>query len=168
DLLYAGVDGGQRGVGVDRDRGRQAVDFLLPLYQAPIELRGRSQIEVVEGVQGRQVLLGFRKRWTVKGNGDYRQRVRLPLDVSVLRPLEGAFGGDRGFEAASLPGAPVFFDQANRLLGIHVSGDDQRGVLGAVPAIEEQLRVLELVGHVLDVFEEAHRGVLVGVGVERG
>ena len=38
-----------------------------------------------------------------------------------------------------------------------------RRVLRPVPALEERLRVLELVGHVLDVLEEAHRRVLVGV-----
>ena len=46
---------------------------------------------------------------------------------------------------------------------IDVAGDDDRAVLGTVPAVEEDLAVGVLVGHVLDVGEEADRRVLVGV-----
>jgi hypothetical protein len=39
-------------------------------------------------------------------------------------------------------------------------------LFGPVPAVEEDLRVRVLVRHVLDVLQEAHRGVLVGVRVK--
>ena len=46
---------------------------------------------------------------------------------------------------------------------VDVAGDDDRAVLGPVPAVEEGLAVGELVRHVLDVGEEADGRVLVGV-----
>jgi hypothetical protein len=68
--------------------------------------------------------------------------------------------------AAALPRAPVLLDEREDLVGLHVAGHDHGRVLGPVPAVEERLRVLELVGHVLDVLEEAHRRVPVGVRLE--
>ena len=62
--------------------------------------------------------------------------------------------------------APQYFSTSGRTCsGSHVPGDDDRRVLGPVPTLEEHLRVRVLVGHVLDVPDEAHRRVLVGVGL---
>ena len=46
---------------------------------------------------------------------------------------------------------------------LHVTGHHDGAVLGPVPAVEEDLAVRKLVGHVLDVFQEPERRMLVGV-----
>jgi len=50
------------------------------------------------------------------------------------------------------------------LLRVDIARHNDRGVARPVPAFEEELRVVELVGHILDVRDEAHRGVTVGMG----
>ena len=74
--------------------------------------------------------------------------------------------GNVGAVAAALPRTPVLLDHGQRGGRIDVTDDDHAGVFGPVPAVEEGLRVVHLVGHVLDVGEKAHRGVLVRVHAE--
>ena len=71
-----------------------------------------------------------------------------------------------GAAGSGLPSTPVLLDHRQHLLGGHVAGHDDGRELRAVPALEEHFRVLVLVRHVLDVGDEAHRRVLVGVGLE--
>ena len=75
--------------------------------------------------------------------------------------------GSAGISTSEVPGYPVAIGSLAELheLGVlDVAGDDNRAVIGPIPALEEQTAVLVLLGHVLDVFKEADRGVLVGVG----
>ena len=46
---------------------------------------------------------------------------------------------------------------------IDITNDDDGGVFRSVPAIEELLRILQLIRHRFDVFYKAHRRVTVGV-----
>ena len=55
--------------------------------------------------------------------------------------------------------------QRHHLLRRHVARDDDRRVLRPIPPLEEHLRIGVLVRHVLDVVDEAHRGVLVRVAL---
>ena len=103
----------------------------------------------------------------MEGDDDPGEGVRRPGHVRRNGTLRGRLGRDRGGEGALLPGAPVFLDEAESRGRVDVARHDDRRVLGPVPAVEERLRVRVLVGHVLDVLEEAHRRVLVGVDVER-
>jgi hypothetical protein len=83
--------------------------------------------------------------------------------VRVDGPARSGLAGDVGRVGATRPRSPVLLDERHHLVRLHVAGDDERRVLGPVPAIEEHLRVRELIGHVLDVLQEAHRRVPVGV-----
>ncbi len=86
----------------------------------------------------------------------------MDVDRSFRRRL---LRNDRGVCAARLPASPVLLDHRQHLLRRHVAGDDDGGVLRTVPPLEERLRVGVLVRHVLDVFDEPHRRVFVGVGL---
>ena len=83
-------------------------------------------------------------------------------------PSCGGSTGMSGMIAAALPFAPVFVHQRAHCLRLHVAHHHDGGVLRPVVAVEELEAVIVLVGHVLDVFQEAHGGVLVGVAVEGG
>ena len=67
---------------------------------------------------------------------------------------------------AALPVAEVFPHHRQHLIVLHVADDDDGDILRAIVTLVELQAVLVLVRHVLDVFDEAHRGVFVGVLLE--
>src|SRR5687767_11913733 len=73
-------------------------------------------------------------------------------NVSVDRTLVLGLLRDVDVVGAALPVTPVLLDELEYPVRLDVAGHDDGGLLRAVPAVEEGLRVIELVGHVLDVF----------------
>ena len=93
--------------------------------------------------------------------GDRRHR---PGKVRRDRPSRRWFGRDLHRDAAAGPPlAPVLLHEPYPLVRIEVASKDDRRVARPVPPFEENMRIGELVRHLLDVGEEAHRGVLVRV-----
>ena len=78
---------------------------------------------------------------------------------AILRGL----GGNRGPVAAALPGAPIPVDQGADGLRLDLAGHHDGRVFGTIVAIEELAAVVVLLGHILHILEEAHRGVAVGM-----
>ena len=87
---------------------------------------------------------------------------RAPCAVSVC----GGSAGILRLVAAALPRAQVLRRQLTCAIARDVADKEDGGVLGPVEAVEELQAVVVLVGHVLDVLQEAHRRVLVGVAVK--
>ena len=168
ELLHAGAGRDELRVGARREVREELVDLLLGLDQLLVGVGRRAEGEVEEDVEGRPVLLGGREGGATEGDDDPGERRCRPGDVDRLRSLRRRLRGDLDGVAPALPGAPVLLDEGEDLRRVDVARDDDRRVLGPVPAVEERLRVGELVGHVLDVAEEAHRRVLVGVRREGG
>lgn len=76
-------------------------------------------------------------------------------------------GGNGGFVIPGLPIPKILLDKALHIGRLHIAHDDDRGVFRAIKSRVKFLAVLVLIGHVLDVLDEAHRGMLVGVSIER-
>ncbi len=146
--------------------GLEGVELLFLLDELLVEVRRWPEGQVEERVERRKVLLLLREGRSVETDDDPRKSVGRPGNVGVHRTLRGRLLRDGDGVRALLPPAPVLLDEREDRLGLHVPGDDDRRVLGTVPAVEEGLRVRVLVGHVLDVLEEAHRRVLVRVDLE--
>ena len=102
----------------------------------------------------------------MKGDGDPGERRRRPGDVRVHRTPRGRLLRYAYGVMTALPAAPVFLDQTQHRVGLDVPGHDDRRVLRPIPTLEELMRIVELVGHVLDVFQESHRRMPVGMGRE--
>ena len=69
---------------------------------------------------------------------------------------------------ATLPVTPVLVHQFAHVLRLHVPGHDDGGVFRPVVAMEEFQTVVVLVGHVLNIFQETHGGVLISVVLKSG
>ena len=91
------------------------------------------------------------------------QRFTRPWHVCINRASRRWLRRDGDLKRATFPLAPVFLDHSENVRCIHIACDDQCRFLGTIPAVEEYFRILILVGHVLDVLQESHRGVLIGV-----
>jgi hypothetical protein len=163
-LLDPRQDGGERRVFAGGGEGEELVHLLLLVHEALAQVRGGTEGQGEQHVHGRPVLPRLRERGAVEGHAHVGQGGARPGNVGGDRTGGRGLGRDTGGEGPAPPGPPVLFHQREDLGRLHVSRDDDRDVLGPVPAVEELLRVGKLVGHVLDVLEEAHRGVLVGVG----
>ena len=84
----------------------------------------------------------------------------------VLRSTQWRLDRHIYFVVTAFPATPVFLHKLKRGFRIDIANKNDRGFLRTVPAIEERVRVLDLVRHHFDVFEQAHRRVLVSVLVE--
>ena len=165
-LLDPGVDREQVGVAVRREEGAELVDLLLVLHQALVERRGGAESQVAEHVERRPLAARLAEGGRAERDTHPGQRRRRPRHVGHDRSLGRRLARHVHRVAPRLPGAPVLLDQREHLVGPHVARHDHGRVLGPVPAVEERLRVVELVGHVLDVLQETHAGVAIGVGPE--
>ncbi len=162
-VLHPRHDRGEPRIGGRGHVGEDLVYLLLLLHQPPVQVRRFAEVEVKQHVEGREVLLRLREGGAVEAHGHPRERLRLPWDMGRDRCRRHGLSRDVDGVSPPLPPAPVALDHCHDFGSIDVARDDDRRVLGPVPAPEELTRVFELVRHVFDVREEAHRRVLVGV-----
>ena len=87
----------------------------------------------------------------------------VPGDLGCSKRVLFGFRRNPGNVAFTLPRAPVFLYERKHLVVIHISDDKDRGVVRPVEPGKEFQAVIVLIGHVLDICEETHRGVLVCV-----
>ena len=86
----------------------------------------------------------------------------------LTRFLLLGFAGNLGNIRATLPGAEVFLCHGQSIIALHVANQNNRRVLRPVVTTVELQAVLVLVRHVLDVFDETHRGVRISVPLISG
>src|SRR5687768_1975647 len=68
----------------------------------------------------------------------------------------------------ALPIAKVFLRQIESALPGYITNQNHRRIFGTVETVKEFPAVVVLVRHIFNVFDEPHRGVRVGVLLERG
>src|ERR1700694_1465080 len=73
------------------------------------------------------------------------------------------FAGNLGNIAAMLPLAKISLYHPHGIIALYAANHDNRRVLGTVVALIKLQAVIILVGHIFDVFDEAHRGVGISV-----
>src|ERR1700738_208957 len=73
------------------------------------------------------------------------------------------FAGNLGNIAAMLPLAKISLYHPHGIVALYAANHDDRRVLGTVIALIELQAVIILVGHIFDVFDEAHCGVGISV-----
>ena len=118
----------------------------------------RSSVAVVRrgGVEGRRV----------PADREIRPGGQRPGDRAAAALGLGRLGGDLDRLVAGLPVRIVLLGQGEDLVRVDVADHQHLDVTRPVEPVEELAAVLVLVGHGLDVGQEAHGGVLVGVLVE--
>ena len=172
-VLDLGQDTDQARVQAVGEVASQGLELLLGHHQPLIQRRGRGKGIGAENVQslhvtGGRIGCGRIGPRAAEGDADPGQGLAVPRHVSIQRAIGRGLGRDRRQLGARLPVAPVFLDQGKGRVRLHVAGDDDGGIGRAVIAIEELAAVVELVRHRLDVGDEAHGRVFVGVGREGG
>src|SRR5207249_1769452 len=108
ELLHAGEDGDERGVGGGGGVGGEAVDALFGLDQAAVEVGGAAEVEVEQRVEGGVVLVRLGEGGAVEGEGEPGKGGTGPghvggdggARVGLARDVDGRRGARR-------PGAPV-------------------------------------------------------------
>src|SRR6185503_19853159 len=91
---------------------------------------------------------------------------RRPINGGGLLLLLWRFGRDRDFVTAGFPFSEILFGEFQSTLSVNIADQENGGVFRAIVSTVKLMAVLVLIGHVLDVLYEAHRGVLVRVSGE--
>ena len=146
--LYFIGDGASANAGPQTSGDR--VYLLLLKHHALVGGRCRPEGELRNEVQSRGVLLGVGIAGHLVGDREPRGGRDGPLDLLLW--LDGS--GER--VGAARPTAPVLLYQGLQLVRLHVAGDEDGRVLRAVKSVEELAGVGVLIGHGLDVGQEAH------------
>ena len=154
------------GILLIRKVAEQLIDRLVLNNQLAIQLGRFGQINGLDQVQRRHVFFGCNKGRPAKRHDQPRLRGAIPLVVLVLRSTQWRLDRHIYFVVTAFPATPVFLHKLKRGFRIDIANKNDRGFLRTVPAIEKRVRVLDLVRHHFDVFEQAHRRVLVSVLVE--
>ncbi len=136
---------------------------MLFEHQLLIKIRVLAKGDRRQQIERGFVLLHVGIRRPAKRDIHQRQRFRGPVDVFLARFFLIALTWDFRDVAATLPGAEIFLDHRERVVVLHVTDQDNRRVLRPVVTTVELQAVIVLIRHVLDVFDEAHRGMRIGV-----
>ena len=79
-----------------------------------------------------------------------------------------ALSGNIRNVVAAFPGAEIFLDHRERVVVLYIAHQNNGRVLRPIVTTVELQAVIVLIRHVLDIFDEAHRGVRISVALISG